>query len=174
MSEKNKNIYTPDDFDEFMSLKPSAGMVFTFFVGIRHFALILLPAITNLKSRGGGPDLSFMEHLVSPGLLLGDLFVLPLLLAWAKRMPNASKIWERIWRKGKFLMLVAFLIQSLTFTYLSVIPEISNLSSGKRLSLFPFYYLFLTLIFIYYISASQRIKDVFADWPQKNHPRRKG
>jgi hypothetical protein len=162
-----KIIYTPDDFDEHMALKPSTGMIVTFFIGIRHFALVLLPAIMSIKSRGSGPDLSFMEHLVSPGLLLGDLFVLPLLLAWARRTPNASKIWEKIWRNGKPLMLAAFLIQSLAFTYLSVIPEISSLSSGKPLSLFPFYYLFLTLIFVYYISASQRIKDVFADWPQK-------
>jgi hypothetical protein len=168
MSEKNKNIYTPDDFDGFMSLKPSAGMVFTFFVGIRHFALILLPAITNLKSRGGGPDLSFMEHLVSPGLLLGDLFVLPLLLAWARRTPDSSEIWQKIWAKGRTLLLLAFIIQATVFTHLSVIPEIYSFSSSNRITLFPFYYLFLTLIFIYYIWASQRIKDVFAEWPQSN------
>jgi hypothetical protein len=160
-------IYTPDDYDQHMALKPSTGMIVTFFIGIRHFALILLPAIMSIKSRGGGPDLSYLDHLVSPALLVGDLFMLPVLLAWVKRTPNASKIWERIWGNGKFLMLAAFLIQSLAFTYLSVIPEISSLSSGKPLSLFPFYYLFLTLIFVYYISASQRIKDVFADWPQK-------
>jgi hypothetical protein len=168
MSEKNKNIYTPDDFDGSMSLKPSAGMIFTFFVGIRHFALILLPAITNLKSRGGGPDLSFMEHLVSPGLLLGDLFVLPLLLAWARRTPDSSEIWQKIWAKGRTLLLLAFIIQATVFTHLSVIPEIYSFSSSNRITLFPFYYLFLTLIFIYYIWASQRIKDVFAEWPQSN------
>jgi hypothetical protein len=171
---KSKLIYTPSDYDDHMVLKPSAGMILTFFVGIRHFALILLPALMSLKGRGSGPDLSFLDHLVSPVLLVGDLFMLPVLLAWAKRTPNASKIWERIWRNGKFLMLAAFLIQSLAFAYLSVIPEISSISSGKRLSLFPFYYLFLTLIFIYYISASQRIKDVFGDWPQKNHQKIKG
>jgi hypothetical protein len=163
-----KMTYTPDDYDEHMALKPSAAMVLTFFIGIRHFALILLPALMSIKSRGSGPDLSFMEHLVSPGLLLGDLFILPLLLAWAKRTPDSSKIWESIWRKGKLLLLVSFLLQAIAFTYLSVIPEITRLSTGNRISLFPFYYLFLTLIFVYYISASQRIKDVFADWPKKN------
>lgn len=161
-------IYTPNDYDEHMALKPSMGMILTFFIGIRHFALILLPAIMSIKSRGGGPDLSYLDHLVSPALLVGDLFMLPVLLAWVKRTPNASKIWERIWGNGKFLMLAAFLIQSLAFTYLSVIPEISSLSLGRRPSLFPFYYLFLTLIFVYYISASKRIKDVFSEWPKPN------
>jgi hypothetical protein len=70
-------------------------------------------------------------------------------------------------------MLAAFLIQSLAFTYLSVIPEISGLSSGRQPSLFPFYYLFLNLIFVYYILASHHIKDVFTDWPQKNHTKTK-
>jgi cytochrome b561 len=163
-----KIIYTPDDYDEHMVLKPSVGMIVTFFIGIRHFALILLPALMSFKSRGGGPDLSFMEHLVSPGLLLGDLLILPLLLAWAKRTPNSSKTWQKIWAKGRTLLLLAFIIQSAVFTYLSVIPAIYSFSSSNRITLFPFYYLFLTLIFIYYIWASQRIKDVFSEWPQPN------
>jgi hypothetical protein len=44
---KSKLTYTPSDYDDNMVLKPSTGMILTFFVGIRHFALILLPAITN-------------------------------------------------------------------------------------------------------------------------------
>ena len=167
MTEKRGNIYTPDDYDEHMALKPSAGMILTFFIGIRHFALILLPSLMSIKSRGSGPDLSFMEHLVSPGLLLGDLFVLPLLIAWTKRTPDSSKNWQKIWAKGRTLLLLAFIIQAAVFTHLSVIPEIYSSSSSNRITLFPFYYLFLTLIFIYYIWASQRIKDVFAEWPEK-------
>jgi len=167
-----KSLYTPDDYDQNMCLKPSFGMALTLFIGIRHIVMALVPII--LEMRNSDSNMSFISDLASPIFIAGDLSALAVIIAWSRRMPNASKIWERIWRKGKLLLLVSFLIQAIAFTYLSVIPEISNLSSGKRLSLFPFYYLFLTLIFIYYISASQRIKDVFADWPQKNHPRTKG
>jgi len=162
-----KLIYTPDDYDDHMSLKPSVGMILTFFVGIRHFALILLPALIKIKSRSSGPDLDFLEQLVSPALLLGDLLILPVLLAWARRTPDSGLLWQKIWKNGRLLLLAAFAIQAIAFTYLSVIPEI--ISYSNHFSLFPFYYLFLTLIFIYYIWASQRVKDVFADWPNKNN-----
>jgi uncharacterized membrane protein len=134
--------------------------------GIRHFILVLIPIFTSLKGNNSiHSDLS--STLFSPEMLLGDLVILPLLIAWGRRIPEAKRHWKKIWNNGRVILTVGFLIQIILLLITGLLPNINSGFSHNHIVPATIAYMIFNAILVVYIWRTQRIKDVFMEWPEK-------
>jgi len=151
------NIYGLDDYDSYNSLKMSPALWFWVVFSMRHGLLLLGLSITSFSH---STDLmnEFTSETHWAYFLCGIPGVL-LLIATINRLPKAGKVMRRIWYSGRNLLassLALHLIVSLNFVLTK--PN-WQLSAPQAI-----FFLFDVIGFIY-LYRSQRVKDVFADFP---------
>ena len=159
------SVYDPSDYDKSLCLKPSFGLYLTLIYGIKDFLLVILPALASFKSKS--TSLDYLAGLVQPEMFVSDLIVIALWMALFNRNTEAKKIWQKIWSKGRVLLIAALGIQAiiLLLEQLYLIVDVFNWQRALDvylISLFVINFIFLVNLF-----TSRRIKDVFLDWPQK-------
>lgn len=156
--------YSPDDYDQYLTLKPSLGMVCALAYSARHMLLVVLAYLPLLP---GKSDMAFLKSVLSPAMVLSDVPGLLLLLAWRNRRPEASAFWRRIWRQGRAWLLFA-LVAQLGLLYTTSLP--GRLSDFTGAGLPAVAYLALHLIIIVYVASSGRLREVFRDFPALSMP----
>jgi len=159
-------MYTPDDYDRHSCLKPSVGLYVAILFSMKDVVLIIVEALSKLKAKGGPNRLEYFEQLVQPEMIIVNLLALLLLVSFMKRKPTEQGVWKKISSNGRKILLIAL---SLHFVILGIeqaisINEVYRWDKGISVQLI--YMMFIDILFIAYVSTSQRIKDVFADWPK--------
>ena len=157
--------YSPEDYDKFFCLKPSFSLYLALIFGIKDFLLVILPAFASFKSNS--TSLDYLAGLVQPEMFIADLMVIVVWLALFKRNPDSKVVWKNIWSKGRLMLIVAFGIHAAILLVEQMYAFNAVANWQRALDLKIIYLLAINLIFLANLLTSQRIKDTFADWPQK-------
>ena len=158
-------MYTPDDYDEYSCLKPTGGLYVTIIFAMKDVVLIIVEALSKLKAKGGPNRLDYFEQLVQPEMVLVNIFALLVFISFMKRKPTEQRFWKKIFSNGRKILLVALGLHLLILAFEQYIAISEAYRWDKGVSAPILYLMFIDALFISYVATSQRIKDVFADWP---------
>ena len=161
-------MYTPDDYDEYSCLKPSKGLYIAILFAMKDVVLIIVEALSKLKAKGGPNRLDYFEQLVQPEMVIVNILALLVFITFMKRKPTEQGIWKKISANGRMVLLVALGLHLMILGLEQYISISEAYRWDKGVSAPILYIMFIDVIFIAYVATSQRIKDVFADWPTPN------
>ena len=159
-------MYTPDDYDENSCLKPSKGLYIAILFAMKDVVLIIVEALSKLKAKGGPNRLEYFEQLVQPEMILVNILAVLLFVALMKRKPTEQGFWKKISTNGRKILLVALGLHLMILAFEQYISIREAYRWDKGVSAPILYLMFVDALFISYVATSQRIKDVFADWPK--------
>lgn len=151
------NIYDFNDYDRHNSLKMSPALWFWVIFSMRHVLLLLGLSVTSLSH---STDLmnEFTSETHWAYFLCGIPGVL-LLIATNNRLPKAGKVMRWIWHNGRNLLASSFALHMIVSLALAVMKPNWQLSVPQAIL-----FLFDVIGFVY-LYRSQRVNDVFADFP---------
>jgi len=159
-------MYTPDDYDEYSCLKPSVGLYVTILFSMKDIVLIIVEALSKLKAKGGPNRLDYFEQLVQPEMLIVNILALLVFISFMKRKPTEQGLWKKISANGRMILLVALGLHLMILCVEQYISISEAYRWEKGISKPLFYMMFIDILFIAFVATSQRIKDVFKEWPK--------
>ena len=157
--------YTPDDFDRHSSLKPGIGLYLAVLFAMKDIVLIIIEALSKLKAKGAANNLAYFDQLIQPEMILVNILALLVFVSLIKRKPEEQGFWKKISVNGRIILLAAMGIHLLILGIEQYIAVSEAYRWDKGFSAPILYMMFIDALFIAYVATSQRIKDVFADWP---------
>jgi len=147
--------------DLVLKVPPSLWLVML--VEVRHLVLL---GITFLPTMG--PEILFLRGLIRPGYLLADFIALPVLIAAARRRPEAGPLWRAVWPWGRTLLTAS----ALAFPLLAMGRV---LASGRPLALAVDAPLLAGILaslgVVVYLWRSPLVRDRFLEFPARLDPR---
>jgi hypothetical protein len=161
------DLYSPEDFDEHLCLKPSVAMILAMMYAARHLVLIFLAYFPGMAGNTGG---AFIKDMLSPYLVATDLPALLLLLAWRFRVPDAGRFWRAIWRHGRALLMLTLLAQLVLLAAMHWAPLLIEAAPRGRANVLVVTYALLHFFVLGYVLMADRLKAVFTDFPKPNEP----
>ena len=160
-----KKVYSLEEYDKFLCLKPSRGLWLVVFFLLLPFVIMLL---TLLFGRSGG-DTTFLKYIQKQlypdnlSLVLAFFSSMPTLIfmyAWIRRKPGASNYVKTICRNGA-VMLTATALMNVIIIFMPL------LTVGVRsIHWVGWVQACLLFVVINYLHSSQRVKDTFSDFPK--------
>jgi len=159
--------YTPDDYDQYSCLKPSKGLYFAILFAMKDVVLIIVEALSKLKAKGGPNRLDYFDQLIQPEMILVNILSLLVFVSLIKRKPEEQGFWKKISVKGRIILLVAMALHLLILAFEQYIAISEAYRWDKGVSTPILYMMFIDALFIAYLATSQRVKDVFSDWPTR-------
>ena len=157
--------YTPDEFDKYSCLKPGIGIYVAILYAMKDVVLIVVEALSKLKAKGGTNSLAYFEQLIQPEMILVNILALLVFVSLIKRKPEEQGFWKKISVNGRIILLAAMGIHLLILGIEQYVAVSEAYRWDKGVSAPILYMMFIDALFIAYVATSQRIKDVFADWP---------
>jgi hypothetical protein len=143
--------------DLVLRVPPALWLAMLFLV--RHLVLL---GITFLPTTG--QEILFLRGLVRPEYLAADLIALPVLIAAARRRPEAGRAWRSVWPLGRTLLTLS----ALAFPVLAIGRF---LATGRPLPLGidgPLLAsLLASLALVAYLWRSPLARDVFREFPRE-------
>lgn len=158
-------MYTPDDYDEYSCLKPTMGIYLAILFAMKDVVLIIVEALSKLKAKGGPNRLDYFEQLVQPEMVIVNILALLVFITFMKRKPTEQGIWKKISANGRIILLAALGLHLMILGVEQYISISEAYRWDKGVSTPILYTMFIDVLIIAYVATSQRIKDVFADWP---------
>jgi hypothetical protein len=157
-------IYTFSDYDKYMSLKPDFEMWLIMAYFLRPFVM----KISTIQMGRGtkSASVSGLKDMVYPndfGFFIAFLATIPvilLLVAYMKRKPGASELVRKIWRNGRNLLVVTATLNVIII----FVPFLLDLTHS--INMLGWAQLAIAIFIIFYLYKTQRVKDVFADFPK--------
>lgn len=155
-------VYSYKNYDKYLCLKVGFGLWVVMLFLLRPYILLVSSfRIDGVRGAGGLKDLVYPDDL---SLILGILATIPLMVviyAWVKREPDASEFIRKVWRHGKPL-----LIASASMNILAIfIPVWAGFV--RQVHIISWFQLGLSLLVVLYLYFSVRVKDTFADFPER-------
>ena len=157
--------YTPDDYDEYSCLKPSKGLYIVILFAMKDVVLIIVEALSKLKAKGGPNRLEYFEQLVQPEMVIVNILALFVFISFMKRKPTEQGGWKKISAHGQKILILALGLHLVILGIEQAISISDAYRWDKGISTPLLYMMFVDILFIAYVVTSQRIKDVFRDWP---------
>ena len=155
--------YPAHRYDDNLSLRINPLLWLAMLFLVRH---LLLLGITFLPSTG--KEIEILRRLVHPAYLIADLIALGVLVAAARRRPEAGPILRTLWRHGRALLSLS----ALAYLALVVVqvagsgrPIAASLDEALLVSLL------LDLAILAYVWRSPLVHDLFRDFPAPPTPR---
>ena len=155
-------VYSFSDYDKHMALK----MDFNMWLVIAYFLRPIIVKAANFSLKGGSvPGASGLKDMLYPddfGFFIALAVTIPavlVLFAYAKRKPGASTFIRRIWSNGAILLMVTAGLNMA----IVVLPLVTG--SIHHLGAYGWGQLAVAVFIFWYLLASQRVKDTFADFP---------
>jgi hypothetical protein len=115
----------------------------------------------------GGAGAESMRDLVYPddfSLALAILATIPVMVfmyTWSKRKPGAELKFKKLWhRSGLFLTASAAL--NILVVFVPLLTMVSH-----KIPLFNWVQVGISILIIWYLHSSQRVRDTFADFPEE-------
>lgn len=156
-------VYPFSAYDKYMSLKLDSNM---WLVIVYFLHPYLLKISTFQMGRGPKSDsVSGLKNLIYPddfGFFLAFVASIPVLLlmvAYAKRKPDAAQWVRTIWRNGRNLMAIAAVL-SVIVVFVPFLAELSH-----SIPVYGWGQLAVAAGILYYLFTSKRVADTFADFP---------
>lgn len=156
-------VYPFSAYDKYMSLKFDTNM---WLVIVYFLHPYILKISTIQMGRGARSDsVAGLKNLIYPddfGFFLAFVASIPVLVvvvAYAKRKPDAPQWVRSIWRNGRNLMLVAAVL-SIVVVFIPFLAELSH-----SIPVYGWGQLAVAAGIIYYLFTSTRVADTFADFP---------
>ena len=150
--------YPSHRYDEHLTLRVPPLLWFAMLYLVRHLVLL---GITFLPTTG--EEIEILRALVHPAYLIADLIALPVLIAAARRRPEAGPALRRIWRHGRWLLsLSALLYLVLVIARVAASGQSIWLSVDEALIAS----VLLDLAILVYLSRSPLVRDLFRDFPE--------
>ena len=156
-------VYPFSAYDKYMSLKLDSNM---WLVIVYFLHPYLLKISTFQMGRGPKSDsVSGLKNLIYPddfGFFLAFVASIPVLLlmvAYAKRKPDAAQWVRTIWRNGRNLMAIAAVL-SVIVVFVPFLAELSH-----SIPVYGWGQLAVAAGIIYYLFTCKRVADTFADFP---------
>ena len=158
------NVYSFKDYDKYLCLKPPVEFWLAAAFFLRPF---ILKISTIQMGRGGSKaaDVSLLYDIAYPDnfrfflAVLSTIPVVLLLVAFAKRKPDASELMRKLWRAGVTLMVVAAILNIVVL----LLPIV--LGKAHTIHLFGWVQLGIIALILGYLLKSPRLRDTFADYP---------
>lgn len=149
-------VYGFDDYDQHGSLRVSGWMWFWLIYSLRHAIMWLGLSISHTPDMIY--DLTVETHWA---YLICGLPVAMVLADAGFRLPDAGRYARWIWKNGRWFMSAAILLHVAIAVGLGMMKPEWTVSIGQMM-IFA-----LDALGLHYIIKSQRVKDVFADFPAK-------
>ena len=155
-------LYSFSDYDKYMSLKPDLEVWLIIAYFLRPFILKISTIQMGRGAKSG--SVSGLKDLVYPndfGFFIAFLATIPVLMlvfAYAKRKPGASGLVRNIWHKGRMLLIVTAVL-NLVIIFVPFVVDLTY-----RINMLGWAQLAIAVFIIYYLYATQRVKDTFADF----------
>jgi len=153
--------YDVDDFTEDGILKPGIFLILVTIYSSRYLLYGPLSLIASRKGRGSSGaelDLSFLS-VDSPFLMLVSIPAAIILFIMLSRSKESRPFFRMVWKYGKALLVMGAVGQ------LGLL--ILNVINGQPLGLPMFVGGFVNAYVLYYLLTSERVKDVFSMFPEK-------
>ncbi len=159
-------VYPFSAYDKYMSLKLDSNM---WLVIVYFLHPYLLKISTFQMGRGPKSDsVSGLKNLIYPddfGFFLAFVASIPVLLlmvAYAKRKPDAAQWVRTIWGNGRNLMATAAVL-SVIVVFVPFLAELSH-----SIPVYGWGQLAVAAGILYYLFTSKRVADTFADFPAES------
>jgi hypothetical protein len=155
-------VYSYSAYDKYLALK----IDFKLWLVIVYLLRPVLVKLAGFRSRGeaaeGARKVMDMLYPDDFSLFIALVVTIPtvlVLFAYAKRKPGASSFIRRIWSNGAILLMVTAGLNMATI----VLPLI--MGSIHHLGVYGWGQLAVAVFIFWYLFASRRVKDTFADFP---------
>ncbi|MFV1972184.1 MAG: DUF2919 family protein [Thiohalobacterales bacterium] len=166
------DVYSFKDYDKHLCLKPPVEFWLAVAFFLRPF---ILKFSTFQMGRGGSKtrDVSLLYDIAYPdnfSFFLAVLSTIPavmLIIAFAKRKPEASERMRKLWRSGITLMFIAAVL-NIIVVFLPVV-----LGKAHTVHLYGWAQLGVIALILGYLFRSQHLKDAFADYPAAAEDKKK-
>jgi len=146
--------YTPFDFDFNLCLKVPFWLGLSIAFLSRH---ILTPiAVFAIARKTGNTEMNYLLSEIGVAHIFASMPALLVLTAWFKRNPS-SPVWVRhVWLNGRMLLIISAMAD------LSL-RLVMTVNWWKPLAVA---FVLLDIYVVIYIVISQRVRDVFTDFPE--------
>lgn len=160
-------VYEFKDYDAHLSLRPGIGLFLVELFYLRPFFILLSSFSMGRRGGSGAAGVGGFKDLVYPddySLFLAVLSTVPALLfvyAWSRRKPGAAPLVRKLWKNGIKLFLIAAVLNiTIIFVPLITVPlhKVDALGWGQ---------VAITVFIIGYLLRSERVRDVFNDFPEE-------
>jgi hypothetical protein len=159
-----KSRYSFEDFNKFNVLKIPLTLKLVNVYLLKHFFLAFIPVLALLPKMRMG-DMSdmlvvFAHSVTTTELLISCIPAMMVFGAMGRRLPyiEEGSWYRKIWRNGRILLLISVSLELLFFAvYLSFgLKPINEYTLGL---------LYIDVMIVLYLVRAQRVKDVFAEFP---------
>lgn len=161
------SVYSFKDYDQHLSLKPSPGLWLVILYLLRPY-IILLSSLRMGRGGGGGVQgADGLKNIVYPddfSLALAILATIPVMVfmyAWSRRKPGAKPLIKKLWRRGGLILTMAVALNILV-VFVPLLTMVSH-----KIVLTNWIQVGISVLIIWYLHFSQRVKDTFADFPEE-------
>lgn len=153
-------------YDKHLSLKISIPMWGAILFLARPFVILLL-SVANKRDRTGLLDTFYHDPVALAIDTIAALPALLVIIAWARHRPEASQPIRRIWAQGRLLLLLGTLLNIVSV----FLPLIWN--PQLRMDVPELAKLAISLMILFMLIKSERVKDTFNDFPQPLEEKKK-
>lgn len=142
------------DYNEYQVLKVPGFLLLAMIYLLKHLVIFILPLISQIPI-----FIQFAHTHFNPLLLLSSVPAISLIISWLRRVPQTrSLIIRRIWQYGRLLLITSLMLE---LTLIVLLYMVGQHKMDETWLLF----LYLDLVFMIYVLKSQRVRDVFAEFP---------
>ena len=148
--------YSFEDYNEYNVLKIPLNLIFVNLYLLKHFLIFVLPMISTIPIL-----VKFAHEQFSLVLLLSSIPATLVIVGMLRRVPKTrSGIIRLIWRKGRFLLLSNLVLEIGFIVWYAVL----GIKKFNEVSLM---FVYINMVLIIFIVKSQRVRDVFTEFPEK-------
>ncbi len=150
-------MYSFEDYNEHDVLKIPLILVLIDLYLLKHILIFVLPIISSIPFL-----VNFAHKHFSLFLLLSTLPAALVMVAIFRRVPQTRSIFILwIWRQGRILLLTSLLLEFC----LIILFILLDLKKINEVSLI---FIYVDVLLMIFIVKSQRIRDVFREFPQRS------
>lgn len=157
MSEKSR--YSFEDYDKFSCLKPNADMWLVIAYLVHSFVLFIVYLVTQFRMRGGAGEVGYLGA-IHPVSVLSAVPAITVVWAYFNRAPGKAGVTRAIWQRGRALLLLSCVM--------SMVHPLWMITHTHTAGAIPLLLLALDGAALAYLLMSQRVKDVFAEYPEQS------
>jgi hypothetical protein len=170
----SKIKYSFEDYNEFNVLKIPLSLILTTVYLLKYFViLIFLPVLSKIPRVGESVKLAmpyveqFAHNHINLLLLISSIPAVFIIVGMFRRIPKTqSPFIRRVWANGRMLLLVSAIVDLALLT-------VFLLLGLKTLNELLILILYLDAMIALYLMRSQRVRDVFAEFPDYKAPEEK-
>lgn len=151
-------LYADYRYDKDYTLKLSPLLWIIILYSLRHFIIVGLSFLPRLH------EVAFLREQVEPVMLASNIPVLMLIIAYARRQPDASAIVRYIWKNGRILISASVVLHLITLCIVewSLLTHLRPDNFSSLINTVA-----IDACILVYIWRSKLARDIFADFPMR-------